>query len=912
MSQHRYDIPDRRGVISRKALIEVLAGEATERSGESQRLRLLREFKLILAAGQQEVTTRLKSGQATGLQAAHANAYLIDQMIRVLYDFTVEQVYPLGNPTASERMAIVATGGFGRGEMAPYSDVDLMILIPYKAAPWVESVAEYMLYILWDLGLKVGHAIRSGKDAIHLAKKDLSTRTALLDARFIWGDLALFTRFSKDFKKQVVAKGGEAFVEEKLAERQARHERMGNSRYVVEPNLKEGKGGLRDLQTIFWIARFLFGHERIAGLVKEGVLTRHELQLYHKAEDFFWTVRCHLHLIAGRATEQLSFDVQSDLAAALKYRDHPGLSGVERFMKHYFLMAKQVGDLTRVFCADLQERQKMKTIFRMSRFSPRRRVGDFRLEGDWLTLRRKKDFEKDPVKMIEIFAVADRFGYDLHPDALHQITSNLKKINGKVRRDARACELFLEVLTSNRTPETSLRRMNEAGVFGRFIPDFGRIVAQMQHDMYHHYTVDEHTIRAIGLLSQIEKGELAEEHPIATGVMRELSSRRALYVAVMLHDIAKGRGGDHSVLGAGIAERLCPRLGLSEAETELVSWLVRYHLIMSSTAFKRDLADPKTIKDFVDLVKSPERLRLLTALTVVDIRAVGPGVWNSWKRQLITDLYFLAEESLVVGHVEVGRVQRLKTQKQAWRASVGDWSAEKIKAFERRFRDGYWLSEDKASLGRNARMIDQADISGAAFSVDFFVEPGSGTTAVTVYAKDRVGLFSMLSGALAELGINILGAKIHTTFDGMALDSFAVQGGDGKAISQKAKLKRLEATLRAWASEADDRSGKIIRKEVVPSRRDVFKVAPFVIFDNKASARHTLLEINARDRRGLLYDLTQVLYKNKVSVVSAHVATYGERAVDVFYVQELDGWKISNKKRLLSLEEKLIAATKAA
>ena len=486
----------------------------------------------------------------------------------------------------------------------------------------------------------------------------MTIRTAFLEARWLWGDDKLFDAAMRRFRKDVVAGTAAEFVTAKLAERDQRHIRMGDSRYVVEPNVKDGKGGLRDLHTLYWIGKYVHGVERPADLVGAGLLTAAEFRRFDRAERFFWAVRCHLHLLAGRPEERLSFDYQKRIAEIMNYADRPGKSAVERFMQFYFINAKSVGDLTGVFLAQLDE-QLGKKGFRFALPTIRRkpkRLGGFMLDRGRLTVPSDDFFRADPVRLLEIFALAARERLEIHPAAMRAATRDAVLIDRKVRDDPRANALFMDVLTSVHSPEIVLRWMNEAGVFGRFVPDFGRVVAQMQFDMYHHYTVDEHSIRAIGLLAQIERGELKSDHPLSTAIVqKQIASRRVLYAAVLLHDIAKGRGGDHSEIGAEIALKLCPRFGLDAAETETVSWLVRYHLLLSSTAFKRDLADPKTIDDFVHQVQSPERLRLLLVLTVVDIRAVGPGIWNEWKRSLLSTLYEAAEERLRLGHKQHGR-----------------------------------------------------------------------------------------------------------------------------------------------------------------------------------------------------------------------------------------------------------------
>ena len=897
----RFDtLANRRAIVDRRMLADALATIDTRAAAVAL-------LKPALDAGRAEIARRLSEAPQRGNDAAAAQAFLTDQILRLAYDFTTQRLHPLANATASERLTLLAVGGYGRGEMAPYSDVDIAFLTPWKQTGWTEQVIESMLYILWDLGLKLGHSSRSLDEMIRMAKADLTIRTALLEARYVWGDQPLYDEAAARFQAEVVAGTARAFVTEKLAERDMRHKRMGDSRYVVEPNLKEGKGGLRDLHTLFWIGKYVHRVQTVTELVDKGLLTEPELRQFQKAENFLWAVRCHLHDFTGRAEDRLTFDVQPEIARRMHYADRPGRSAVERFMQHYFLTAKQVGDLTGVFLAHLDDNMAAKgRRFTLSNFMrPPRKLSGFALDRGRLALPSDDWFAQDPVRLIEIFALADEHGLEIHPQAMRAANRDARTIDARIRNDVRANALFMQVLTSPRDPETVLRWMNEATVFGRFVPDFGRVVAQMQFDMYHHYTVDEHSIRAIGLLARIEKGELRGDHPLATMILEQLVSRRVIYVAVLLHDIAKGRGGDHSILGAEVAMKLCPRFGLNAAETETVAWLVRWHLLMSATAFKRDLSDYKTIMDFAESVQSPERLRLLLALTVVDIRAVGPGVWNGWKRQLLGDLYEAAEEVLRLGHKEKGRSEKIAA-KQEMLAAALDWDAARFEAYRKRLPESYWIAEPDDILVRNAHHI--AEAGDKPLSVSAQVYSARGATLITVNAADHAGLFYRLAGAIHLAGASIIDARIHTTRDGMALDNFLVQDPLGRPFDDDGRLKRLAHGIEdALANRArlDDR---LAARPLSRMRADAFTVQPNVIIDNKASNRYTVIEVNARDRPALLNALAYALFQSKVTISSAHIATYGERAVDTFYITDLIGGKIDSGTRLKALEKRLLDA----
>jgi [protein-PII] uridylyltransferase len=507
----------------------------------------LRQKGLILIKqafldGREKVRLAVTQDGLPGLPAAHALAAMQDVLVQVIYDFAVKHVYYAQNPSSAERITIVATGGYGRGELAPGSDIDLLFVRPFKQTAWGESVIEFILYMLWDLGLKVGHATRSLAECVRLAKQDVTIRTAILEARYLWGDTGLYDELRKKFWSEIATGNGRDFVEAKLAERDQRHGRQGESRYLVEPNIKEGKGGLRDLQTLYWIGKYLYHVEDAADLVQHGVFTRDEYETFQKAEAFLWNVRVHLHYLLGRAEDRLSFDVQPALAAALGYVDNDKpRRAVERFMKAYFLVAKDVGDLTRIFCAALEEQHKKHR--RSLRhilpgfLKPRTAEDDFYVENGRL-MARSGVFRQNPANIIKIFYTADAKGVDIHPDALRTITRSLDLITDEVRHSPEANKAFLEALTSHHDPERALRLMNEAGVLGRFIPEFGHAVGLMQFNMYHHYTVDEHLIRAVGNVAAIEHGQSKDDNPLSTEVVKRIQNRNVLYCAILLHDVA--------------------------------------------------------------------------------------------------------------------------------------------------------------------------------------------------------------------------------------------------------------------------------------------------------------------------------------------------------------------------------------
>ncbi len=902
-------ISNQRAIIDRRKLAEEIAA-LVESKGEQARGDIVTVLSAALAAGRAEIARRLEEKPSAGYECTAGQAFLIDQLLRLIHDHVVAHVYPIANRSTAERLTILAVGGYGRAEMAPHSDVDIAFITPMKRAPWCEQVIEAMLYFLWDLGLKVGHSSRTVEDTLRMAREDLTIRTALLESRFVWGDEALYEEARRRFWSEV-AKGTERqYLSEKLVEREERHKRMGDSRYVVEPNVKEGKGGLRDLQTLYWIGKYIHQVRSGSELVDVGLLTKTEYRSFRRAEGFLLAVRCHLHMITNRAEDRLTFDLQREVAARMNFADRPGKSAVERFMQFYFLQAKRVGSLTGVFLAHIDEqfakKRERRGFFATWNQKPRT-VRGYRVFGGRIEAPGDDWFKQDPIRLIEIFQVAEAEGLEIHPETMRQIDRDSALIKHDIRHDPRANALFIDLLSGRRDPEMVLRWMNEAGVFGRFVPDFGKVNAQMQFDMYHHYTVDEHTIRAIGLLSQIERGLLKADHPRATKYIHEVSSRRAIYVAVLLHDIAKGRGGDHSVLGAEVAHELCPRFGLDEQETDLVAWLVLHHLLMSSTAQKRDLTDPKTIEDFVGEVQSLERLRNLAILTCVDIRAVGPGTWNSWKGQLLGELFDAAEERLRLGHMKHGRKERVAAKKELVGKRLGD-RAGLVETVGKLFADSYWIAESEDVIALNLVQYGAARALKDSLSIHCQYDEERGATFVNVIAADHPGLFYRIAGGIALAGANIIDARIHTAKNGWAVDNFLVQDPRGRPFNEERQIARLKTSISDALANRGELVPKLAARPLPISRAGAFEIAPRVGFDNNASGRFTVIEVNARDRTALLNRLARALFEANLVVQSAHITHYGERAADTFYVTDLMGQKITSEERLQEISARLLQA----
>lgn len=700
---------------------------------------------------------------------------------------------------ASGDMCLMALGGYGRAELCPHSDVDLMILTDNPD----EQAIEKFLYALWDQGLKVGHSVRTRGECLDLARKDSKILTSLIDARSIAGNVGAGDALRAEITELLTPAERKAFVQSKLAERDTRHARYGDTRYVLEPNIKEGKGGLRDFQTLLWITKVLYGARTLDDLVGLHILTAGEARRFAKSHDFLLTVRCHLHDIAGRAEERLHFDIQPDLAERLGYASRHTGKSVERFMKHYFLVTRDMGDLTRILLAAIEHAENPAQKKAESYFG-------FEILDDRLTFGEKQNLKTHPLDMLRLFRAAQDTGKDIHPFALKDITRHLKYIDGGMREDPLANQLFLEILTARKDAGLILRRMNESGVLGRFIPDFGRIIALMQFDRYHYFTVDEHTLHVIDIMNLLERGELQDEAPIAGEVAQIVERRLPLFVALFLHDICKGRGGRHAELGGELALSLCPRFGLDGDDTDLVSWLVYEHLLMSDTAFRRNLNDPKTIADFSARIRTKERLDLLFCLTTADIMGVGPDRWTAWKARLLEELY-------------------LKT---------------------RALMDG-------EEPGMMTELALPAHYVQGETRIDISTDEKQSATVVMVYTPDRPGLFATLCGALSAEGANIMRAYINT-IEGtrIAADRFIIQNATGLPFRKDSRLEDLRATITAALEGTLDIDARIAAHRTPLTKKDlVFDIPPKIRIDNTASGGDTVVEIETRDRHGLLYDI---------------------------------------------------------
>jgi len=849
-------------------------------------------------------------GNARILLAAHT--HIIDTLLTALYDWCVQSRHQENAPS----VALVAVGGYGRAELFPYSDIDILFL--YHAAQEQEAahIAEFVLYILWDLGLKVGQSLRTVDEAIEMAGSDITIRTNVLDARFIAGHQSICEELQSRFEHELVEGRALEFVEAKLAERDARHMRFGDSRYMLEPNVKEGKGGVRDLHTLWWMARYIYPIHDIKDLVGLKLLTAEEYRQFDRARQFLWRVRIYLHYLVDRPEERLTFDRQHALAVNMGFGQPSVNRSIERFMRRYFVAVRTVGSMTRVFCALLEDAKKRKPRRSLAAlWHAQPKLGAFNLDGERLHVRSEDAFETNPVLMIEMFRVAQIHDLDIHPRALQLMGRSLRRIDDTVRQDTRANALFMDILLSQQ-PEVTLRRMSEAGVLGRFIPDFGRVVGQTQFNMYHAYTVDEHTLVALGILSAIERGLVKDELPLASDIVHRIQSRQVLHLALFCHDIAKGRGGDHSELGEKIVAKLAARFGFSPEEIETAAWLVRCHLLFSNTAFKRDIDDPKTVQDFVALVRTPERLKLLLVLTAADIRAVGPAVWNAWKGALLRDLYQRAEQCMGTGQVELKKHQAGQFRSDLLKRLAG-WSDADVDAYLEQGNPSFWANFDLARHAVIARMMKQAQTMPMPLLIDTQHTYEHSITEIILCTYDQNGLFSKIAGVMSLAGANIINAKIFTLKNGMVVDVFQVQDALGQVFDRSDRLAKMSVYMEqvlsgemdlaeAFAERKSEYGGGVFRasQNAMPSAGQVF-------IENDASNICSVIELTGHDRSGFLYDVTHTIADLGLSVATAHISTYGTQVADVFYVKDIFGMKLTHENKLRKVRETLLKAITA-
>ena len=846
-------------------------------------------------------------------------AVIMDKFISTIHNI-VEERFGDKKYEKTVGLSILAVGGYGRGELAPHSDIDVLFLYQEEKLSKYQASIEYILYLLWDLGLKVGHATRTINQCLISAGNDITIMTSLLEIRLVNGDEQFFDNFKTRLRLWLSGQSVSNFVSEKLRERDARHKQHGATRYMVEPQIKEGKGGLRDLHTLFWIAKFAYKVNSVEEIIQRGVLRVSEAKSFASSQRFLWTVRCFLHLRSRREDDRLTFDAQIDIAPMMGFSGRAGMRGVERFMKRYFLAARQVGTLTRIFCAAIESDFENKGIFGLGRilnfgsFYNQSKFAPFEISKNRLSLPHSVRFRQQPDLLMKLFHHAQFLKSDIHPETFRRMTRAIKSCSVVQLHTEENKRLFLEILTARNSSGRVLRLMSDTGYLGKFLPEFGHVVGMMQFDMYHSYTVDEHTIKAVEILNEIETGDIKTEAPLACELIHQTEARKVLYMAVFLHDIAKGKGGDHSVLGCEIAARICPWFNFSEDETDTVKWLIKWHLLISKVAFRYDLNDPKTIQNFVSDVQSLERLKLLLVLTVADIRAVGPNIWNGWKASLMRVLYYEAERilgGLAPSHEENGLSEQAKLRAKGLIQRNFNWNEQKFNKYQELFYPSYWSTFDAQTHLFHCKLLEYFYGKKIPLCLDLTVKEDSNSTMLTIITQDHPGLFSRIAGAVAMVGCQIVYARINTRKDGTILDEFMIQTFDKSAVTETNTLSRIRKMI------DDTLAGKFViaeqlgeKTKTISKRRKAMLTVPRVTINNQMSNTHTVLEISGSDRPQLLYDLTRKIAQLGLQINSASVSTYGDRAVDVFYVKDIFGMKIKTDVMIEKIRTSLLQVLK--
>ena len=838
----------------------------------------------IMAGAQRRLNARQSGRSIVKFISSEVDALLIDLWRRI-------------GGSAAEQVDIAAVGGYGRAELCPYSDWDLLFLVPDPDDEHTQTAIQRFLYVLWDSGAEIGHALRTPGSTREHARGDHHARTALLESRLLTGPGKLYGEVEKGCGQRHWSKRQRVdFCTHKLNEFNKRRSGMGDTAFLMEPDVKNGKGGLRDASTIFWLSMAWYGVPTARELIGKGVVDEEEFNGFVRGRNFLWRVRTGLHLLAGREEDRLRFEHQQALATMLHFRDSPKMSAVERFLKNYFLNVRTIADLADIFALHFEEQ------IRPPR-SWRRKVdlgGGMLVHANKVTITDMSVFAADPTNMLRIFVEAQNEHRHLDSRALRTVRKHAGLVDAKLRASRAANDLFLDLLRSPRNVATVLDQMHETGVLGRFIPDFGRITGHGQFDRYHCYTVDAHTIRAIDILRDFRLGEGQYiKMPLASKLMAELQRPELMFVALLFHDIAKGRGVDHSELGEQLARRFCTRLGLSNDDTELVAWLVRHHLDLSKTAQHYDLSDPEVIVEFSRFVGDRERLIYLFLLTVADITAVGPGVWTDWKGFLLTELFHATDACLRTGQITpANQEQRLKLRRDSVLGMCVGAEKEAVGGALAVLSNTCTLNFPPAVLLDLCRRLTLQ--SGAYLSAN---EP-LGYTQVLVWGVDRPKLLSHLTRILANANTKALAAHAYALRDGRILDEFHITDTRDGAVSDAGQLDRLR-----------DRLEEVLRGKEPPAvkhptKLDVLMQAlPVEVRHLEAAAKSiTAIEVVAADRIGLLADLAAAIAETEFDVRGANISTFGEKAIDVFFVTDNTGNKLDAAQTDLLIRRLRVAA----
>jgi len=870
--------------------------------------------KEYLAGVQERITERHRAG-ASGRAVVNAYTDAIDRLITFLFASATAE-YMRRYVIADHRCTIAAQGGYGRRELNPASDIDLLVLYPWRVNAYVETVAERILYTLWDTGLTVGHASRTIAACTRLAQKDFKVKTALLDARFLCGDDALYGEFEEAMEAEVLKKNASRFYREKLAENRERHHKYGDSIYLLEPQLKEGPGGLRDIHTAMWLAKVKYKVKGTRELVVKGVINDRELAELEASQDFLFRVRNALHILTGSHQDLLSFEFQDRVAEDLGFREQNGRPVAEPFMKTYFTHASAVQRFSDAVIERVLERpHPYRLIGRV--------VGREIREGIWilnrtLSVTGPEDLRRDPTNIVTLFRDAQRHGVELTQGTKRLMREHLDLIGDAERSDPRFMGPFLDILRWKHDVWETLREMHSVCVLCALFPEFSRIDCLVQRNLYHIYTVDEHSLIGIRELERLRRGEYKDVAPLLTEVMRDIERHEVLFLAMLFHDIGKGHGGGHAERGADYVRRIAGRLGLNEDDTAQWELLVRHHLLMSYLAQHRDTHDPHLVAEFARTVGSADTLRLLYVLTFADMRAVAPKVWNNWRDTLLGELYMQALALFEQGQLEeVDVAERTARIRNRLIHAVDPPHRAAFETFLTTMPDGYLTSTPETQIPQHFELMNRLRnewaVRPAAEHRHLFVTtlrhlPDAEYSELTICTPDRPGLFAMITGVLTAHGMNIAAARITTSRGGVALDSFRISHIDQREMVLEAeRWERVEAVL-AKVLRGDTDLEKLVaasRRPSILERKSAARTPTHVTADNTIAEHFTVLDVVTQDRVGVLFTITHALHRLGVVIHLAKITTQVHQVFDVFYVTDTDGAKLTDPERLGAVQAEI-------
>ncbi|MCL6640831.1 MAG: [protein-PII] uridylyltransferase [Candidatus Rokubacteria bacterium] len=854
-----------------------------ERPEDRRRLRL-EVLRAALAEGLHSVKA-MHAGGASGQAAVHAHAGLVDDLVRSLTRLVSADAAAAG--LAPTPLVVVALGGYGRGELHPSSDVDLMVIHDGILSPYVQRVTQELLYTLWDLGLQVGHSLRSLEDCVAIARTDLPSRTSMQAARFLAGDRRLFARFRRVLEENVYQRDFEQFLAAMLAEREQRYRKHGASPYVMEPNVKESAGGLRDMHTAMWLAAAKFGARTLRELTDKGLITPREQAHTDAALTFLWRVRNALHFLSGHKNDVLTRDMQPRVAESLGYEAEGDTLAVERFMRDYYLHARVIHRVARRLIARCQETLEGHGAAERRDRQQALADGLVFIDGRLHPADRHRPlFREDPTRLMRVFWHLHRLGCELSLDLERAIEDALDLIDDDFRRSPVVRDLFLDICRSWGRVAVTLGEMHELGVLGRYLPEFGALTCLVQYDIYHKFSADQHSLLAVEHLEALAPGQSAESEGAAQ-VFSEIERPDLLVLGMLLHDIGKAKGHGHVAKGIPLIRELVARIGLPVADAGVVEFLVAHHLTMSHIAQRRDIDDPKTVADFAATVGDVQRLRLLYLLTWADMRAVGPGVLTPWQAVVLHELY--ARTLAHIGGGRVPRPNRTQLAERLARLVKEEVPTQTVKGHLAMMSERYLATTTVERMAEHLRMIARLETTPVV--TERFHHPDLGSSDLVVVTRDLPGLFALIAGTLAAHGVNIVSAQIATRADGIAIDTFQVNDPAAEPVTSPALWTRLRAALRAVITGEESVEALLARRRA--GRPAVAAPAPAkVTIDNTLSDAFTVIEVKCPDRLGLLYQITRTLSAAGLDIASARIATEIDQAYDTFYVHDGRGRKI--------------------